>query len=68
MPAAAAALTPMMLASRRVRCAAPTQPHKPHASETHTALGSVIHRLWRDLRWDAEEDLAKLFGDYQSRK
>ncbi|MGE0558206.1 MAG: SCP2 domain-containing protein [Burkholderiales bacterium] len=33
------------------------------AIDGDTALGSVIHRLWRDLRWDAEEDLAKVFGD-----
>ncbi len=33
------------------------------AIEGDTALGTVIHRLWRDLRWDAEEDLSKLFGD-----
>lgn len=28
-----------------------------------TALGTVIHRLWRDLRWDVEEDLSRVFGD-----
>jgi len=33
------------------------------AIEGDTVLGAVIHRLWRDLRWDAEEDLSKLFGD-----
>ena len=31
--------------------------------EGDTALGTVIHRLWRDLRWDVEEDLSRVFGD-----
>jgi ubiquinone biosynthesis accessory factor UbiJ len=28
-----------------------------------TALASAVHHLWRHLRWDAEEDLARVFGD-----
>ncbi len=28
-----------------------------------TAFGNVIFQLWRHLRWDAEEDLSKIFGD-----
>ena len=31
--------------------------------EGDTAFGAVIHRLWRDLRWDVEEDLSRVFGD-----
>lgn len=33
------------------------------AVDGDTALGNVIHRLWRDLRWDVEEDLSRVFGD-----
>lgn len=33
------------------------------AVDGDTALGAAIHRLWRELRWDAEEDLSRLFGD-----
>jgi len=33
------------------------------AVDGDTALGNVVHRLWRDLQWDAEEDLARVFGD-----
>ncbi len=28
-----------------------------------TAFATAIHHLWRHLRWDAEEDLAKVVGD-----
>lgn len=33
------------------------------AVEGDTALGNTIHQLWRHLRWDAEEDLSRIFGD-----
>ncbi len=28
-----------------------------------TALAGAVHHLWRHLRWDAEEDLSRVFGD-----
>lgn len=28
-----------------------------------TALAGAVHHLWRHLRWDAEEDLSRMFGD-----
>lgn len=28
-----------------------------------TELASAINQLWRHLRWDAEEDLSRVFGD-----
>jgi ubiquinone biosynthesis protein UbiJ len=28
-----------------------------------TDFAQTIHQIWRDLRWDAEEDLARVFGD-----
>lgn len=28
-----------------------------------TAFAGVIHHLWRHLRWDAEADLSRVFGD-----
>jgi ubiquinone biosynthesis accessory factor UbiJ len=28
-----------------------------------TALAGVLNQLWRHLRWDAEEDLSRVFGD-----
>jgi len=31
--------------------------------EGDTELGTVIHHLARHLRWDAEEDLSRVFGD-----
>lgn len=31
--------------------------------EGDTALAAVLDQLWRHLRWDAEEDLARVFGD-----
>jgi len=31
--------------------------------EGDTALAGAVHHLWRHLRWDAEEDLSRLFGD-----
>lgn len=31
--------------------------------EGDTALASVLNQLWRHLRWDAEEDLSRIFGD-----
>lgn len=33
------------------------------AVDGDTAFGNAVHRLWRDLQWDAEEDLARVFGD-----
>lgn len=33
------------------------------AIEGDTALAGAVHHLWRHLRWDAEEDLSRLFGD-----
>lgn len=33
-----------------------------------TALAGVIQRLWRELRWDAEEDLSKVVGDIAARR
>jgi ubiquinone biosynthesis protein UbiJ len=31
--------------------------------EGDAALAAVISQLWRHLRWDAEEDLSRMFGD-----
>jgi ubiquinone biosynthesis protein UbiJ len=31
--------------------------------EGDTALAGAVHHLWRHLRWDAEEDLSRVFGD-----
>ena len=33
------------------------------AIEGDTALAGAVHHLWRHLRWDAEEDLSRVFGD-----
>lgn len=33
------------------------------AIDGDTALAGAVHHLWRHLRWDAEEDLSRLFGD-----
>jgi ubiquinone biosynthesis protein UbiJ len=33
-----------------------------------TALAGVIQRLWRELRWDVEEDLSKVVGDIAARR
>lgn len=33
------------------------------AVEGDTALVNAVNHLWRHLRWDAGEDLSKLFGD-----
>ena len=33
------------------------------AIDGDTALAGVVHHLWRHLRWDAEEDLSRVFGD-----
>lgn len=33
------------------------------AIEGDTGLAGAVHHLWRHLRWDAEEDLSRLFGD-----
>ena len=33
------------------------------AIEGDTAIAGAVHHLWRHLRWDAEEDLSRVFGD-----
>jgi ubiquinone biosynthesis protein UbiJ len=33
------------------------------AVDGDTALAGAVHHLWRHLRWDAEEDLSRVFGD-----
>jgi ubiquinone biosynthesis protein UbiJ len=33
------------------------------AIEGDPALAGAVHHLWRHLRWDAEEDLSRVFGD-----
>ncbi len=33
------------------------------AVEGDTDFATVVNRIWRQLRWDIEEDLAVLFGD-----
>jgi len=33
------------------------------AIDGDTALAGAVHHLWRHLRWDAEEDLSRVFGD-----
>jgi ubiquinone biosynthesis protein UbiJ len=38
------------------------------AIDGDTALAGAVHHLWRHLRWDAEEDLSRLFGDITARR
>jgi len=33
------------------------------AIDGDTVLAGAVHHLWRHLRWDAEEDLSRVFGD-----
>jgi len=33
------------------------------AIDGDTAFAATVHQLWRHLRWDAEEDLSRVFGD-----